>query len=92
MSETYTMPILSKFYGIAVGMLYKPSHSAHVHAFYEGEEIIVGLQPVRLIRGDAPARARAMVLEWASRHRSELLINWKRCAIALGPRRINPLT
>ena len=91
MTKQHTMPILSKFYGIVVGMLYKPAHSAHFHAFYAGEEMVVSLQPVRLVRGDAPARARAMVLEWASRHRKELLVDWKRCETAQIPFGIEPL-
>ena len=73
-------------------MLYKPAHSAHFHAFYGDEEMVVGLQPVRMIRGDAPARARAMVLEWASRHRNELLIDWNRCKTSQIPHGIAPLT
>ena len=86
------MPVLSKFYGIVVGMLYAPRHSAHIRACYEGHELIVGLQPVRVIRGDAPARARSMVLEWASRYRGEILIDWRRCATAQAPLAIPPLT
>ncbi|MBT5708621.1 MAG: DUF4160 domain-containing protein [Verrucomicrobia bacterium] len=92
MTTHAAMPVLSKFYGIVVGMLYKPAHSAHFHAYYAGEEMVIGLQPVvRMIRGDAPARARAMVLEWASRHRKELLVDWKRCETAQIPLEIEPL-
>ncbi len=90
--EKIAMPVLSKFYGIVIGMLYEPRHSAHVRAFYEGQEMVIGLQPVRLIRGDAPARARSMVLEWASRYRRELLNDWQRCATAQAPLSIPPLT
>ncbi len=92
MSDPIAMPVLSKFYGIVIGMLYEPKHSAHVRAFYEGNEMVVSLQPVRLIRGDAPARARSMVLEWAARHRRELLIDWQRCATSQVPLAIPPLT
>ncbi len=48
------MPVLSKFYGIIIRMLFIKSFVAHFHAIYENCELIVGISPVRIINGDAP--------------------------------------
>jgi hypothetical protein len=72
-------------------MLYLRRFVAHFHAFYDGQELVVGLSPVRILQGDAPERVRAMVLAWASAHRPELLEAWRRLGAALPPRPIEPL-
>lgn len=85
------MPILSKFYGIVIRMAFDPAAGARIHASYEGTEVVVGLNPLRVLQGDAPARVRALVLEWASAHYVELLAAWRRCAAAEPATRIAPL-
>ncbi len=85
------MPVLSKFYGIIIRMLFIKSFVAHFHAIYENCELIVGISPVRIINGDAPDWVRGMVMEWAIKHQHELLYNWNRCAMAQAPIAIAPL-
>jgi len=58
------MPVLARFYGIVIRMLFLRQFVAHFHAFYENNELVVGLSPVRILQGEAPDRVRAMVLEW----------------------------
>jgi len=85
------MPVISKFYGIVIRMLFVRQFVAHFHAIYENCELIVGVAPLRIIQGDAPARVRAMVLEWASQHQEELLQAWHRLSAAQQPKPIEPL-
>ncbi|MBU6400045.1 MAG: DUF4160 domain-containing protein [Verrucomicrobia bacterium] len=85
------MPVLSKFYGIVIRMVFIRAFTAHFHAIYGHSELIVGVAPLRIIQGDAPARVRDMVLEWAAAHQRELLDNWNRCSSALRPLPIAPL-
>jgi len=85
------MPVISKFYGIVIRMLFVRQFVAHFHAIYENCELIVGVAPLRIIQGDAPARVRAMVLEWASQHQEELLQAWHRLSTAQQPMPIEPL-
>ncbi len=85
------MPVLSKFYGIVIRMLFIRPFAAHFHAIYENCELIVGVSPLRIIQGDAPGRVRAMVLEWAAQHEEELLQAWHRLSAAQQPKPIEPL-
>lgn len=85
------MPVLSKFYGIIIRMAFSPTASARFHATYGDSEIVVGLNPLRIIQGDVPARVRDLVLEWAKSHYMELLGAWQRCASAQPAEPIAPL-
>ena len=85
------MPVISRFYGIVIRMLFLRSFVAHFHAIYENWELVVGIAPLRIIQGDAPGRVRAMVLEWAAQHEEELLEAWRRLSAAQQPLPIAPL-
>lgn len=85
------MPVISKFYGIVIRMLFVRRFVAHFHAFYGDHELIVGINPLRILQGGAPARVRGMVLEWAAVHQAELLEAWRRCGDAQPPAPIAPL-
>jgi len=85
------MPVISKFYGIVIRMLFIRSFVAHFHAIYGNSELIVGVAPLRVMQGDAPCRVRNMVLEWAAQHQEELLQAWNRLSAAQPPLPIAPL-
>ena len=89
--EIKTMPVLSKFYGIVIRMVFTRAFTAHFHAIYGQWELMVGIAPLRVIQGDAPLRVQDMVLEWAAAHQRELLDDWIRCGSALPPFPIAPL-
>ena len=85
------MPVLSKFYGIVVRMLFVRQFTAHFYAFYGTWELMVGVAPVRIIQGQAPERVCELVMEWATLHQYELLTAWNRLASARVPEPIQPL-
>lgn len=85
------MPVLAKFYGIVIRMAYTPAFGAHFHATYENAELVVGLNPLRIIQSDAPPRVHALVLEWAEAHYVDLLDAWHRCGASLPAEPIAPL-
>jgi len=89
--EIDSMPVLSKFYGIVIRMVFIRAFNAHFHAIYGQNELIVGIAPPRIIQGEAPVRVRDMVLEWAATHQRELLDAWNRCSVAIPPLPIQPL-
>ena len=72
-------------------MLFVPLLDAHFHAICGEHELIVSIQSLAVIQGDAPDNVRRIVLEWASRHQSDLMIAWRRCAARLCPQAIPPL-
>lgn len=73
------MPVISTFYGIEILMFFDDHAPPHFHAVYGDEEIIVGISPIRVLRGSIRPRVRSMVLEWAALHQQELVENWRRC-------------
>ena len=85
------MPVISKFYGIVIRMLVIRPFVAHFHAIYGNTELIVAVNPVRIIQGDASRRVRDMVIEWAAQHQQELLDAWNRLSAAQQPQPIEPL-
>jgi len=89
--EIATMPVLSKFYGIVIRMVFTRSFAAHFHAIYGASELIVSLSPLRVVQGDAPARVCDLVLEWAAQHQRELHDAWNRCGSDIPPLPIAPL-
>jgi hypothetical protein len=72
-------------------MLFVRPFAARFHAIYGDSELIVGINPVKILRGDAPRRVRAMVLEWAQQHQAELQEAWQRLGSAQGAQPIQPL-
>lgn len=86
------MPVLSKFYGIIIRMAFIPAGGAQFHATYNDSELVIGLNPLRVIQGDAPSRVRGLVLEWARTHYIDLLRAWQRCAAAQPAKPIAPLS
>jgi hypothetical protein len=71
------MPVISRFLGIAISMLYRDHDPPHFHAVYGEYEITVAIRDGQ-VQGDFPKRARAHVLEWLAMHRDELIANWDR--------------
>lgn len=76
-SQLTSMPEISRFLGIVIGMFYKEHGVAHFHAVYGEHEISVEIES-GLIRGEFPPRAKRLVLEWAALHKAELLENWEK--------------
>ena len=49
----------------------------HVHAFFGDSELVIGLNPLRVIQGEVPLWVKDWALEWVKRHRHQLLSSWK---------------
>ena len=84
------MALLSKFDGIVIQMLHVPMVGARFSAFFGDCELVVGLWPVRIIQGEAPACVRNRVLRWARDHEQELASAWSRVRRRRIPQRIAP--
>lgn len=85
------MPVISAFYGILIRMFYNDHAPPHFHAVYAEFELRVEIESLKVMSGDAPPRVRAMVLEWAALHKSELLADWDLAKQARPLDRIPPL-
>lgn len=81
------MPKVSEFFGIVIALYYADHQPPHFHARYRGDEALVAIGSLRVLRGSLPRRALALVLEWASLHRQELYADWylARAGLPLAP-------
>ena len=85
------MPTISTFYGILIKMFWGDHAPTHFHALYGEYEVIVNILTLEIIKGFMPRRALALILEWASLHREELMKDWKLCEMKQTPMKIAPL-
>ncbi|HEX5245048.1 MAG TPA: DUF4160 domain-containing protein [Tepidisphaeraceae bacterium] len=85
------MPVVSHFYGVSIRMYYNDHAPPHFHAVYREDELLVGISPITIMKGQAPGRVRSMVLEWAALHQQELMENWFRLRRGESPNPIAPL-
>ena len=54
-------------------MFYNDHQPPHFHAVYGEHRVTVSIDPVEVLQGNLPCRARATVLEWATMHRGSSL-------------------
>lgn len=85
------MPELARFYGIVVQIYYGDHLPAHFHAQYAGYSAKIDIETLALIEGKLPARAKGLVIEWATLHQEELREAFRRAANLQEPGSIDPL-
>ena len=85
------MPELSRFYGITIRMYFDDHLPPHFHAVYGGDEAVIGIDSLGLLRGRLPVRALGLTVEWASSHQAELQDAWNRAKRLETPGKIAPL-
>lgn len=86
------MPTISTFYGILIQIFWREHGPPHFHALYAEHEALIDIRTLEIQRGGLPKRALALVLEWASEHRAELMEDWELCRRMQTPRKIAPLS
>lgn len=85
-----SMPEISRFLGIVIGMFFSEHGLPHFHAVYGEHKITVEIES-GTVQGDFPPRALRLVLEWSQLHQQELLDNWERARQHQPLERIAPL-
>ena len=85
------MPELSRFYGIVVQVYYDDHLPAHFHVEYAGAIAKIDIETLSLISGSLPARARGLVIEWASMHQEELREAFHKDSNMQAPEKSDPL-
>lgn len=73
------MPELSRFYGISIKMFFidKEHKPPHVHVRYNGYKASINIKTLRLIEGELPPKALALVVEWMKTNQNEILKIWE---------------
>ena len=72
-------------------MFYNDHLPPHFHAEYGNDESVYEIATLEVSRGRLPRRCHAMVVEWATLHRFELLENWERAQQQVPLVEIEPL-
>ena len=75
------MPVISSFYGILIRMYFGDHVPPHFHADYGEFSAQIRIGDFGIEARYLPPKALALVVEWASIHQSELMINWKNLSI-----------
>lgn len=72
------MPVLSRFYGIAIKMYFlQADHNPpHIHAIYNEDAAAIDFTG-NVLDGYLPPKALSMVREWIELHRDELSEIWE---------------
>ncbi|MFQ5652402.1 MAG: DUF4160 domain-containing protein [bacterium] len=65
------MPEISRFFGIIIRMYFDDHPPPHFHAVYGNHEAQIAINPITLLHGGLPHRAKSMVIEWAALHQKE---------------------
>ena len=72
------MPTISVFFGMVIQMYWRDHPPPHVHAFYQGHEVLITIEDGVVLAGSMPPTALRLLRGWIARRRSELLANWER--------------
>ena len=73
-------------------MFFNDHAPPHFHVQYAEYKAELKIETLEIINGKLPPRALALVLEWASAHRAELLEDWELCRQHQQPKQIQPLS
>ncbi|NIR52548.1 DUF4160 domain-containing protein [candidate division KSB1 bacterium] len=85
------MPEISRFFGIIIRMYFDDQSPPHFHAIYGNHEAQIAINPITILRGSSPHRAKSMVIEWAALHQKELMQNWESLRKDQPAQKIEPL-
>ena len=72
------MPVIARFYGLIIKMYFQQAEHnlPHFHVVYGEYMGAFDIQTLDMIEGDLPAKAQALVREWAVSHTEALLKIW----------------
>ena len=72
-------------------MFYDEHNPPHFHARYGSDKAALEIASLRVLEGKLPSRALGLVVEWASQHQEELMMNWEAARNDRPPKKIQPL-
>jgi len=82
------MPTIAIVDGVKIQMFYDDHTPPHFHAVIGGEEVLIAISSLTVIRGSLPSAKLRRVMSWAARHQSRLALNWLKCQDDEAPEKI----
>ena len=72
------MPEISRFYGIVIKIFLTREHNPpHFHALYGEFSGLFDIQTLEMLEGDLPAKAQALIKEWATLYKTDIMNMWE---------------
>ena len=85
------MPEVPRFFGIVITMCYDEHNPPHFHARCGKYRAAIEIASLGILEGKLPPRTLGLIVEWASQHQEELMVNWDATRSDRPPRKIEPL-
>jgi Domain of unknown function (DUF4160) len=85
------MPNISYFYGIFIRIYFREHPPPHFHALYGEYVAQIDIATGKVIEGELPRRALALVRRWRKLHIEELMEDWQLAQERKRPKKIEPL-
>lgn len=71
------MPEIARFYGIIIKIFFSNEHNPpHFHAVYGEYNGSFSILDLKMIEGDLPRKAQSLIIEWANKHKEEIINMW----------------
>jgi len=78
------------FYGIIISMYYNDHNPPHIHAKYQGKEVVFDLEG-NLLEGEFPKKQSRLVVAWIEIHKDSIEANWELARSKQPLHKIDPL-
>jgi hypothetical protein len=85
------MPEISRFLGIVIKMFFDDHNPPHFHAEYGEDLALIDIRNLSVFSGRLPPRVMGLVIEWATIHYQELIVDWERARSQKDLLKIAPL-
>jgi len=85
------MPEISRFFGIVIKMFFDDHNPPHFHAEYGSDLALIDIRTLAVFSGRLPPRVTGLVIEWATLHQRELLVDWEKAQAWQELQKIAPL-
>jgi hypothetical protein len=82
------MPTIAIVDGVKIQMFFGDHTPPHFHAVIGGEEALIAIRSLDVIRASLPPANLRRVQAWARDHQGELALNWIKCQDQQPPARI----
>jgi len=71
------MPTFYIINGVKIVLYFEDHNPPHFHAIIAEYDALIAIDSIEVLEGDLPKNKRKKILEWAEKHKDELLEIWK---------------
>lgn len=85
------MTTISEFDGIQIRMKYAGNEPPHFYVWYDEDEVAVTIDGLKVFKsGSISRKALGKAIEWAGKHKTELMADWELCRAGQQPQKVAP--